>query len=175
MATSLPAKVAPRMIPCEWSFASFESAGLRFVRYGANAPGHTTSSIITSTDDDFDEKSRASCAYESVDAWGWAMTLTLIPVSLVNRAASARSRLCVRPMLSPMKVIDCPPYFALIAAAFATLGGLTAAAVLWLDVPAVPAATISRARASAAASPTTASAARCFTLHVLSEHAEPSA
>ena len=58
------------MIPWECSFASFESAGLRFTRNGANAPGHTTSSIITSTDDDFDEKSRASCAYESVEAAG---------------------------------------------------------------------------------------------------------
>ena len=53
-------------------------------------------------------------------------TLTLIPVSFVNRLASMTSRWFVFPMLSPMNVIDLPPYFALIAAAFATFGGLIA-------------------------------------------------
>ena len=57
--------------------------------------------------------------------------MTLMPVSFVNRVASAMSRVCPPPTESPMNVIDWPPYFALIAAAFGTLG---AAMVALADV-----------------------------------------
>src|SRR5581483_7284677 len=82
--------------------------------------------MATSIEDDFDEKARASCEYEASDAAGWGTTFTLMPVSRVKRAASMRSRLCELPTESPTKVIVCPPYFALIAAAFGTGGGFTA-------------------------------------------------
>src|SRR5581483_1008525 len=84
--------------------------------------------MATSIEDDFDEKARASCEYEASEAAGWGTTFTLMPVSRVKRAASMRSRLCELPTESPTKVIVWPPYFALIAAAFGTGGGLTAIA-----------------------------------------------
>ena len=80
------------MIPCACCFASLPSFGFRSTRYGAKAPGHTTSIIATSNDDDFDEKTRASCEYDASDAAGCGTTFTLIPVSFVNCFASATSR-----------------------------------------------------------------------------------
>ena len=78
--------------------------------------------MATSNDDDFDENTRASCEYDASDAVGCGTTFTLIPVSFVNRFASARSRLWLPPTESPMNVIDWPPYSFLRAAAFGTFG-----------------------------------------------------
>src|SRR5262249_3825162 len=65
-------------------------------------------------------------------SFGCGITLTLMPVSFVNRFASARSRTCPPPTESPMNVIDCPPYLALMALALGTGGaGIVAAS----DVP----------------------------------------
>jgi len=80
------------MIPFACSLACLASGFLRSTRYGANAPGQTTSIITTSKADDFEEKLRASCEYDSSDFSGCGRTLTWIPVSFVNRFASARSR-----------------------------------------------------------------------------------
>src|SRR5262245_45024363 len=110
------------------SFDCFPSFGFRLTRYGANAPGQTTSIIATSIDDDFDENARASCAYDWSDADGCGTTFTLTPVSLVNRFASVVSRTLPFPTESPTNVIVCPPYFLLIAAALGTLGAAIAAA-----------------------------------------------
>ena len=79
-------------IPCACSLACLPSFGFRSTRYGAKAPGQTTSIIATSIDDDFDENARTSCEYDASDAAGCGTTFTLMPVSLVNRFASARSR-----------------------------------------------------------------------------------
>ena len=46
------------------SFDCLPSFGFRLTRYGAKAPGQTTSIIATSIEDDFDENARASCAYD---------------------------------------------------------------------------------------------------------------
>ena len=75
-----------------WSFDCLPSFGFRLTRYGAKAPGQTTSIIATSIDDDFDENARASCEYAWSDAAGCGSTVTLIPVSCVNRLASLVSR-----------------------------------------------------------------------------------
>src|SRR5215831_7632751 len=145
------------------NFACFPSFGFRLTRYGANAPGQTTSIIATSIDDDFDENARASCAYDWSDADGCGTTLTLIPVFLVNCLASAMSRTWPFPTESPTNVIFCPPYFLLIAAALGTFGAGTAA-VAWARaddvVPAPPAVTMLSAAVSATAaiSPSTRSA-----------------
>src|SRR5712691_7863681 len=88
-----------------WSFDCLASFGFRLTRYGANAPGHTTSIIATSIDDDFDENARASCAYDWSEAAGCGTTLTLMPVSWVNRLARLVSRTCPFPTESPTKVI----------------------------------------------------------------------
>ena len=45
-----------------WSFACLPSFGFRLTRYGAKAPGQTTSIIATSIEDDFDENARTRCA-----------------------------------------------------------------------------------------------------------------
>jgi|SRR5437763_2952387 len=87
------------------SFDCLPSFGFRFNRYGANAPGQLTSSIATSIDDDFDENARASCAYDASLAAGCGTTLILIPVSFVNRLASATSRTWPFPTESPTNVI----------------------------------------------------------------------
>src|SRR5438128_2010725 len=115
------------MIPFAWSFACLPSFGFRSTRYGANAPGQTTSIIATSTDDDFCENALTSCEYDASEAAGCGTTFTLMPVSFVNRVASKRSRLCELPTESPMNVIFWPPYFAFNDLAFGTAGGLTAA------------------------------------------------
>ena len=96
-------------MPAAWSFACWPSFGPRSTRYGAKAPGHTTSSIATSIDDDLDENARTSCEYDASDAAGCGTTFTLMPVSFVNRCASIRSRLCELPTESPTKVIVWPP------------------------------------------------------------------
>src|SRR5947207_1211246 len=153
------------MIPAAWSFACAPSFDFRSTRNGANAPGHTTSIIATSIDDECVENARTSCEYDASDAAGCGTTLTLIPVSFENRDASARSRVCPPPTESPTKVIDWPPYFALIAAAFGTVGAVTAAACLAF-VPA-PAAPSERSKAAPATNPATTSA-RCLIAHVLS-------
>src|SRR2546421_853703 len=100
------------------------SFGFRSTRYGANAAGQTTSIIATSIEDECVENALASCAYDWSDAAGCGSTVTLIPVSLLNRLASAVSRLFPSPTESPTKVMLWPPYFALIAFAFLTCGGL---------------------------------------------------
>src|SRR5256885_13419326 len=105
-----------------WSFDCLPSFGFRLTRYGANAPGQTTSIIATSIDADFCENARTSCEYAWSEAAGCGTTLTLTPVSLVNRFASARSRTCPLPTESPTNVIFWPWYFFLIAAAFGTFG-----------------------------------------------------
>src|SRR5919201_2964122 len=168
MAISFPFTVSFWTIPAACFFACLPSAGFRFTRYGANAPGHTTSSIITSIDDECDEKFRASCEYAASDADGCGTSLTLMPVSLWNRATSSRSRLWLDPTaLSPMNVICWPLYFFLSAAAPATFGGLTAAAAERFAglLPAPPAvATLSETiRANAPASPASTSTPRCLT------------
>src|ERR687897_72150 len=106
------------MLPGACSLACFASRGLRLTRYGAKAPGQMASSIITSIDEDLDEKFRASWAYEASEAAGCGMSLTLIPVSLVNRATSCRSRLWLGPTpASPTKANDFSPYFSLFSPA----------------------------------------------------------
>src|SRR3954447_16634453 len=107
-------------------FECLPSFGLRLTRYGAKAPGHTTSIIATSIEDDFCENALTSCAYDWSQAARCGTTLTLMPVSLENRLASARSGLWPSPPESPTKVIFWAPYFFLIAAAFGTFGALTA-------------------------------------------------
>ena len=170
IATSLPLTVLFAMMPCAWSLACLASAGFRLTRYGANAPGQTTSSIITSKAEDFDEKVRASCAYAALESTGCGTSLTLMPVFLENWATSNWSRVWLLPTgPSPRNVIDCPPYFALMALAFGTGGGLTAVAADGAagtaTGPALPAvATLNDViRANAPVSPTTTSTARCFT------------
>src|SRR5439155_23788556 len=110
------------------SFDCLPSFGFRSTRYGANAAGQTTSIIATSIDDECVENALASCAYDWSDAAGCGLTVTLIPVSLLNRLASAVSRLLPSPTESPTKVMLCPLYLAFIAFAFLTCGGLIAAA-----------------------------------------------
>ena len=87
-----PSTVSLATIPAACSLACLPSFGFRSTRYGANAPGQTTSIIATSNEDDFDENARASCEYDASDAAGCGTTLTLMPVSFENRFASARSR-----------------------------------------------------------------------------------
>src|SRR4029453_5279321 len=89
-----------------WSLDCLPSFGFRLTRYGAKAPGQTTSIIATSIEDDFCENARTSCAYDWSDAAGCGTTVTLMPVSLVNRLASAVSRLFPSPTESPTNVID---------------------------------------------------------------------
>src|SRR3954452_6751274 len=101
MATSLPPMVSFWTIPAAWSLDCVPSFGFRLTRYGANAPGQTTSIIATSIDDDFAENARASCAYDWSDADGCGTTVTLIPVSFVNSVASAVSRTWPFPTESP--------------------------------------------------------------------------
>ena len=79
-------------IPAAWSFDCLPSFGFRLTRYGANAPGHTTSIIATSIDEECVENALASCEYDASDAAGCGTTFTLMPVSFVNLVASARSR-----------------------------------------------------------------------------------
>ena len=139
---------------------------MRLTRYGANAPGQTTSIIATSIEDDFDENARASCAYDWSDAAGCGTTLTLIPVFFVNCLASAVSRTWPFPTESPTNVIVCPPYFFLIAAALGTFGaGIVAAALCACDdLLLLAAATPMKAMsASAPIAPATPSNLRCFT------------
>src|SRR5262249_53597255 len=126
MATSLPATVSFWTIPAACCFACWPSFGFRSSRNGANAPGHTTSTIATSIDDECVENALASCEYDASEAAGCGTTLTLMPVSFVNRPARAKSRWWPPPTESPTKVIDWPPYFALIAAAFGTGGAAMA-------------------------------------------------
>ena len=169
MAISFPFTVSFWMIPAACFFAALPRAGFRLTRYGANAPGHTTSSIITSIDDECDEKFRAICEYAASDAAGCGTSFTLMPVSFLNRATSSRSRLWLEPTaLSPMNVICWPPYFFFSAAAPATFGGFTAAAMERFAglLPAPPAAaTLSETiRAKAPASPTNTSTPRCLTV-----------
>ena len=96
--------------------------------------------IATSIDDDLDANALASCEYDASDAAGCGTTFTLMPVCWVNFFASARSRWWLPPTESPMNVIDCPPYLALIAAAFGTGGaGIVAAAPAVAAVRFVPA------------------------------------
>src|SRR5436189_3732066 len=127
MATRWPLIVSFETIALIWSFDCLPSFGFRSTRYGANAAGQVTSIIATSIEDECVENALASCEYDWSDAAGCGVTLTLIPVSLLNRLASAVSRLFPSPTESPMKVMLCPPYFALIAFAFGTFGGLIAA------------------------------------------------
>src|SRR5512132_4022996 len=148
------------------SFDCFPSFGFRSTRYGANAPGQTTSIIATSIDDDFDENARASCAYDWSDADGCGTTSTLIPVSFVNRVASAVSRTLPFPTETPTNVIDCPPYFLLIAAALGTFGASIVAAALCgcVGLLLLAAATPMKAMsASAPTAPARPSNLRCFT------------
>ena len=81
------------------------SFGFRSTRYGAKAPGHTTSIIATSIESDLDEKALASCEYDASDAVGCGVTFTLMPVLAENFCASARSRVCPPPTESPTNVI----------------------------------------------------------------------
>ena len=108
--------------PREYIFVVEPSFGFRSTRNGANAPGQMASIIATSIDDDLDANALASCEYDASDAAGCGTTFTLMPVCWVNFFASARSRWWLPPTESPMNVIDCPPYLALIAAAFGTGG-----------------------------------------------------
>ena len=153
-------------IPAAWSFDCLPSFGFRSTRYGANAPGQTTSIIATSIEDDFDENARASCEYAASEAAGCGVTLTLIPVSFVNRFASARSRTCPLPTESPTNVIFWPPYFFRIAAAFGTFGAATAAACCTCAGRLLLAAATLRDATSAIApiTPARTSNLRCFTL-----------
>src|SRR5262245_10863389 len=149
------------------SFDCFPSFGFRLTRYGANAPGQTTSIIATSIDDDFDENARASCAYDWSDADGCGTTFTLIPVSFVNRLASAVSRTWPLPTESPTNVIVCPPYFLLIAAALGTFGaGIDAAALCaCAGLLLLAVATLRKAMsASTLTPPPRPSSLRCFTV-----------
>ena len=153
-------------IPAACSFDCLPSFGFRLTRYGANAPGQTTSIIATSIEDDFDENARASCEYDWSEAAGCGFTVTLIPVSFVNRFASATSRTCPLPTESPTNVIFCPPYFFLIAAAFGTFGAATAAAwCVRAGLSLLAAATLSEVTsATAPTTPASTSSLRCFTL-----------
>ena len=114
-------------------------------KYGANAPGQMASIITTSKAEEFAENVRASCEYAASEATGWGTSLTLMPVSLENFATSSWSRVCDLPTgPSPRNVMLRPPYFALIAFAFGTFGGLMvatsdSAAVAVAAVLAVPA------------------------------------
>src|SRR5438876_12382660 len=90
MATSLPSTVSFWMIPRAWSFACAPSFAFRSTRYGAKAPGQTTSIIATSIDDDFDENARTSCEYDASEAAGCGTTFTLMPVSFENRSEERR-------------------------------------------------------------------------------------
>src|SRR6266511_2849187 len=88
-----------------------------------------------------------------------------MPVSFVNRDASATSRTWLPPTESPMNVIFCPPYLLFNAFAFGTAGGLMAAAdvaVASLRVPAV-ATLIETSTANTTASPVTTISTRYFT------------
>src|SRR5436190_2138959 len=82
---TLPSTVSFLMIPCACCFACAPSFGFRSTRYGAKAPGQTTSIIATSNDEPFDANVLASCEYDASDADGCGMTFTLMPVSFVNR------------------------------------------------------------------------------------------
>src|SRR5262245_65675912 len=147
------------------SFDCFPSFGFRLTRYGANAPGQTTSIIATSIEEDFDENARASCAYDWSEADGCGTTLTLMPVSFVNRLASAVSRTWPFPTESPTNVIVCPPYFLLIAAALCTFGAGIAAA-LWACAGLLLLAVATLRKATSASTPTPParpSSLRCFT------------
>src|SRR5919201_5703001 len=168
MAISFPFTVSFWTIPAACFFACLPSAGFRFTRYGANAPGQTTSSIITSIDDECDEKFRASCEYAASDADGCGTSFTLMPVSFENRETSNRSRLWLDPTaLSPMNVIFWPLYFFFSAAAPATFGGLTAAAAVLLPAallaPPAVGALRTTSTGNAPATPTKARTPRCFT------------
>src|SRR5919201_1807554 len=175
MAISFPFTVSFWTIPAACFFARPPRYGFRLTRYGANAPGHTTSSIATSIDDECDEKFLASCEYAASDADGCGTSFTLMPVSLWNRATSSRSRLWLDPTaFSPMNVIFWPLYFLLSAAAPATFGGLTAAAAVLLPAallaPPAVAALSETSRANSPATPTRASTPRCFTISPPSSH-----
>src|SRR3954452_16523884 len=122
MATRCPPTVSFARIPGACSLACEPSFGFRSSRYGANAPGHTTSIIATSNDDECDVNTRASCEYDASDAVGCGTTFTLMPVCCENFFARATSRVCPPPTESPMNVIDWPPYLDLIAPAFGTAG-----------------------------------------------------
>src|SRR2546430_985527 len=141
------------------------SFGFRSTRYGANAAGHTSSIIATSIEDECVENALASCEYDWSDAAGCGVTFTLMPVSLLNRLASAVSRLFPSPTESPMKGMLWPLYFALIALAFLTCGGLiVAAARLACDGLLLAAATLRKAMsASALTPPARTSSLPCFT------------
>src|ERR1041384_4171060 len=104
MATSFPPMVSLETMLLMCSFACLPSFGFRLTRYGANAPGQTTSSIATSIEDDFDENARASCAYDWSEADGCGTTLTLMPVSREKRLASFVSRMGPFPTESPTHV-----------------------------------------------------------------------
>ena len=93
-----------------------------------------------------------------------------MPVSFENFATSSSSRVCDLPTgPSPRNVMLRPPYFALIAFAFGTFGGLMACTNSSADavtaVPALPAAVMASEATSAKApmDPTPASNARRFT------------
>src|SRR6185295_20392722 len=109
-------------MPAAWIFDCAPSFGFRSTRNGANAPGHTTSIIATSIDEECVENVLASCEYDASDAAGCGTTFTLIPVCCENFFASARSRTWPPPTESPTNVIVCPPYFDLIDEAFGTEG-----------------------------------------------------
>src|SRR5213596_671586 len=166
MATSFPLIVSLATMLARCSFDCFPSFGFRLTRYGANAPGQTTSIIATSIDDDFAENARASCAYDWSDADGCGTTVTLIPVSFVNSVASAVSRTWPFPTESPTNVISCPPYFFLIAAALGTFGAFSAAVLCArAGLLLLAAATLRKAMsASAPTAPASPSNLRCFTL-----------
>src|SRR5438093_8161668 len=152
------------------SFDCLPSFGFRSTRYGANAAGQTTSIIATSIEDECAENARASCEYDWSEAAGCGVTFTLMPVSLVNRLASAVSRLFPSPTESPTNVMLWPPYFFLIAAAFLTRGGLIVAAVRCACVGLLlAAATLKEAMsASTPTPPARTSSLRCFTPPLLS-------
>src|SRR6266516_1425925 len=122
--------------------------------------------MTTSKEEECDEKFLASCWYEASESFGCGITVTVIPVSVWNRFASARSRLWLRPMsASPTKVIFWALYFARILPAFCTAGGLIAAAANLCAARVPAAATLSEAtRATTPMSPTTTSTTRCFTI-----------
>src|SRR5215218_5936503 len=91
-----------------------------------------------------------------------------MPVSRLNRATRSRSRLWLDPTAaSPTKVIFWPPYFFLIAAAFATFGGATAVAFCTrVGLRLLLAAAMLREATSAITPtiPARTSSLRCFTL-----------
>src|SRR5262245_15794428 len=169
MATRWPPTVSFATIPAAWIFDCAPSFGFRSTRYGAKAPGQTTSIIATSNDDECEENARASCEYDASEAVGCGTTFTLIPVCAENFFASARSRWFPPPTESPMNVIDWPPYFFLIAAAPGTAGAgyfeaLNVDTALTDAGACVPAdATLSETISAATASPAKTSSERCFT------------